>query len=165
MSALAMFVYMPGEAMHSPVPDTVPAMTLPEIDLMPFTPLWDNMPPPVHSVKPEPFQIYGKDYVFMLYSTRLTGQKSGKLTVTGMFFRGSFSLDTTADTYIDVTNFIKGFVWVNGKYLGRYWEIEPQQRLYCPASWLKIGENEIIIFDLHKTEPSTVRGFKTINQN
>ncbi len=33
------------------------------------------------------------------------------------------------------------------------------------ASWLKKGENEIIIFDLHKTEPSTVRGFKTINQN
>lgn len=165
MSVLAMFIYMPGEAMYSHDPDTVIVMTLPETDLMPFTSLWDIMPPPVHSVKPEPFLIYGKDFVFMLYSTRLTGLKSGKLTVTGMFFKGSFYLDTTAGTYIDVTNFIKGFVWVNGKNLGSYWEVEPYQRLYCPASWLKKGENEIIIFDLHKTEPSTVRGFRTINQD
>ena len=81
----------------------------------------------------------------------------------GTFFKGSFFLEKTADTFIDMTNFIKGFVWVNGKNLGRYWEIGPQQRLYCPASWLKKGDNEIIIFDLHKTEPGTIRGFETMN--
>jgi beta-galactosidase len=81
----------------------------------------------------------------------------------GIFFRGTLTLDNTADTFIDVTNFVKGFVWVNGHNLGRYWEIGPQQRLYCPASWLKKGENEIIVFDLHKTSPGSIRGFTTMN--
>jgi len=62
-----------------------------------------------------------------------------------------------------MTNFVKGFVWVNGHNLGRYWEIGPQTRLYCPASWLKDGENEIIVFDLHKTTPGSVRGFPAMN--
>jgi beta-galactosidase len=104
-------------------------------------------------------------YGFPMNDEFISGLKaSGNITVKpGMFFRGSFTLETTADTFIDMTNFIKGFVWVNGKNLGRYWEIGPQQRLYCPASWLKKGNNEIIIFDLHKTEPGTVRGFETMN--
>ncbi|MCU0367157.1 MAG: beta-galactosidase, partial [Bacteroidales bacterium] len=66
-------------------------------------------------------------------------------------------------TFIDMTNFIKGFVWINGNNLGRYWEIGPQQRLFCPASWLRNGENEVIVFDLRKTSGSTIRGFETMN--
>ncbi|MBE0668888.1 MAG: hypothetical protein IH593_14605 [Bacteroidales bacterium] len=87
-----------------------------------------------------------------------------QLSKPGIFFRSTFSLDDTADTFIDMTNFIKGMVWVNGHNLGRYWEIGPQQRLYCPASWFKKGVNEIIIFDLHKTKPSVVRGFETMEK-
>ncbi len=255
--------YLPKKVKLPPIPDPVPVMTLPEIEIIPFTSLWDIMPLPVHSVQPEPFESYGQDYGFMLYTTRLIGHKSGKLTVIdlhdyatvfldgryvgtldrrlgintielprtesrdpllelfvegmgrvnfgnamidrkgitdrvilngmtlmnwdvygfpmndefisglkaaenitdkpGTFFKASFNLDKTADTFIDMTNFIKGFVWVNGQNLGRYWEIGPQQRLYCPASWLKKGNNEIIIFDLHKTEPGTIRGFETMN--
>ena len=34
----------------------------------------------------------------------------------------------------------KGAVWVNGKSLGRFWNIGPQQTLYLPAPWLKEGE-------------------------
>ncbi len=49
--------------------------------LVPFTSIWDNMPPPVHSVQPEPFEASGQDYGFMVYSTRLIGHKGGKLTV------------------------------------------------------------------------------------
>ena len=57
---------------------------------------------------------------------------------------------------------VKGLVWVNGHNLGCYWEIGPQTRLFCPASWLKKGENEIIVFDLHKTTPGSVRGFESM---
>jgi len=55
----------------------------------------------------------------------------------------------------------KGVVWVNGHNLGRYWDVGPQTRLYCPAPWLKTGENEVIVFDLHKTEASPLRGVAT----
>jgi beta-galactosidase len=81
----------------------------------------------------------------------------------GIFFRGTLTLDNTADTFIDLTNFVKGIVWVNGHNLGRYWETGPQQRLYCPAPWLRKGENEIIVFDLHKTTPGSIRGFASMN--
>jgi beta-galactosidase len=49
-------------------------------------------------------------------------------------------------------------VWVNGHNLGRYWDIGPQKRLYCPASFIKLGMNEIIIFDLHTTVAKPVSG-------
>jgi hypothetical protein len=78
------------------------------------------------------------------------------------FFRGSFELDGLGDTYLDMSAWKKGVVWVNGHNLGRYWEIGPQKRLFCPAPFLKKGRNEIIVFDLHRTVPAEVRGFKSL---
>ncbi len=80
----------------------------------------------------------------------------------GFFFKGTFDLTETADTYVDMSNYKKGVVYINGKNLGRYWDIGPQKRLYCPAPWLKKGKNEIIIFDLLETEPRSVNGVKTL---
>ena len=76
----------------------------------------------------------------------------------GVFFKGTFALDATADTFIDMAGYKKGVVWVNGHNLGRYWDIGPQTTLYCPASWLKRGTNEIVVLDLNKTEASPLRG-------
>jgi len=83
----------------------------------------------------------------------------------GVFFRGSFDLNDTADTYFDMSNYVKGFVWVNGRNLGRYWNIGPQVRLYCPSPWLRRGRNEIIVFDLHSIEPKPLRGMKTLEED
>ena len=80
----------------------------------------------------------------------------------GTFFKGGFTLDELADTYIDMSDYKKGVVWVNGHNLGRYWEIGPQFRLYCPASWLKKGKNEIIVFDLHQLEAMPIKGVKEL---
>jgi beta-galactosidase len=76
----------------------------------------------------------------------------------GMFFRGAFTLERPADTFIDMTGYRKGVVWVNGHNLGRYWDIGPQRRLYCPAPWLKAGTNEVTVFDLHKADGAPLRG-------
>ncbi|HEY8954507.1 beta-galactosidase family protein [Chitinophaga sp.] len=76
----------------------------------------------------------------------------------GQFFKATFNLDKTGDTYIDMSGYRKGIVWVNGHNLGRYWEIGPQKNLYCPAPWLKKGANEIVVFDLHQEAPAPVKG-------
>jgi beta-galactosidase GanA len=76
----------------------------------------------------------------------------------GGIFKGRFRLDAVADTFIDMSKYEKGVVWINGRNLGRYWNIGPQQRLYCPASWLKKGDNEIIILDRRLVEPQPVVG-------
>lgn len=74
-------------------------------------------------------------------------------------YRGTFSLRGLGDTYLDMHGFGKGFVFLNGHNLGKYWQIGPQQTLYVPAVWLKKGTNEVVVFDELKgghTELSTL---------
>lgn len=89
--------------------------------------------------------------------------RSAPSTRPGGIFEGRFSLDKVADTYIDMSGWQKGVVWVNGHNLGRYWSIGPQQRLYCPAPWLKRGGNTVQVLDLLATEPASIRGTPTVS--
>jgi beta-galactosidase len=88
---------------------------------------------------------------------------SGENTKPGLFFKGEFDLAAVGDTYLDVSQWEKGVVWVNGHNLGRYWNIGPQKQLYCPAPFLKKGKNEIVIFDLHQLEAKSVKGVKRMD--
>ena len=92
------------------------------------------------------------------YLSNLKFSTDKKITLPGVFFKGNFELSKTGDTYLDMSKWVKGVVWVNGHNLGRYWNVGPQQRLYLPAPFLKKGENEIIVFDLHLTSPSEIKG-------
>lgn len=64
--------------------------------------------------------------------------------------------------YVDVSSYVKGFVRVSGHNLRRYWNIGSQTMLYCPAPWLNTGRNEILLLDLHCTEPGPLWGMKTL---
>lgn len=254
--------YLPKGKKLPDIPEPVPAFEIPAIGLAVFTSVWDNLPLPVNSIQPKPFEAYNQDYGFILYSTELIGHKKGKLTVTdlhdyaivflngeyigtldrregintidipeskvevpvleifveamgrinfaqhlidrkgitdrvtlngmtlmnwkvynlpmdnkfiydlrstgknlgkrGIFFKANFFIGKPSDTFFDMSNFKKGLVWINGHNLGRYWEIGPQKRLYCPASWMREGANEIMVFDMHQTKPALVFGFKTM---
>ncbi len=248
-----------GKQFKMPAP--IPVMEIPEIAMAEFASVWNELPEPVSSVQPKPFEAYNLYYGFAVYKTTLIGHKSGNLTITdlhdyatifldgkfvgtidrskgensiklpasdsknpvleifvegmgrinfaqqlidrkgitervtlngmtlmnwevyclpmdpafiaglvkssgtnreGKFFKGTFSLDKTADTFIDLSNYTKGIVWVNGHNLGRYWNIGPQQRLYCPAPFLKEGVNEIIVFDLLQMEAMPVWGTNSL---
>lgn len=81
----------------------------------------------------------------------------------GVFFSGHFTLRETGDSFIDMSEFKKGIVYVNGHNLGRYWYIGPQQRLYCPAGFLHKGINDIVVFDLLKKDGGTVSGKTQMN--
>jgi beta-galactosidase len=70
---------------------------------------------------------------------------------------GEFSLASTGDTWLDLSNWGKGCVWINGHNLGRYWSIGPQQTIYVPAEWLLKGKNVISILELTKTDQSQLR--------
>lgn len=258
--------YLPKGVKKMPeIPDSIPAIEIPLLFPERFTSIWDNLPQPIESETPKPFEYYGQDYGLMLYRTELIGHKAGKLTVTdihdyatvflngvyigaldrreginslelpdsnipdpvleilvegmgrinfgqniidrkgitdrvtlngmtlmnwkiyklpldkkfiynlrssgkvvnkeGVFFRGLFSLAYTGDTYFDISNYTKGIVWVNGHNLGRFWNIGPQKRLYCPASFMKLGMNEILILDLHVTEGKPVRGVTSMEES
>ena len=63
------------------------------------------------------------------------------------FYVSSFQINNIGDVFINVENWGKGIVFVNGHHLGRFWNVGPQQTLYLPGCWLKKGKNSIIIFD------------------
>ena len=253
--------YLPKGKKLPDIPDPMPAMKMPPVQMDIFSSVWDNLPQPLSSVQPGSFEKYGQDYGFILYKTSLTNQKYGKLTVSGihdyatvflngeylgtldrregidtinipsgsvespvleilvegmgrinygqnmidrkgitekvtlggsdlinwkiynlpmdwkfiynlrstsknvkqpgLFFKGNFSLLQWGDTFFDISEYTKGIVWINGHNLGRYWNIGPQKRLFCPASWIKQGMNEILIFDLIQEEPKPVKAFLT----
>ncbi|MDR2673305.1 MAG: beta-galactosidase [Opitutaceae bacterium] len=67
---------------------------------------------------------------------------------TPAFWRATVTLAGSADTWLDMRDWGKGVVWINGRCLGRYWNIGPTQTMYVPGPWLRRGENEIIILDL-----------------
>jgi len=90
--------------------------------------------------------------------------KNHPSTRKGAYFRATFTIKgKPKDTFFDMSKQGKGILWVNGHNLGRYWNIGPQLRLYCPASWLKTGENIIDIVDLENSKPRPIRGCKTRN--
>ncbi|MCX5762033.1 MAG: beta-galactosidase [Gemmatimonadetes bacterium] len=249
---------LPAGQTLPPIPEPIPSITVPEFAMHSYASIWGNLPAPVASIHPRPFEMYGQNQGLVLYRTTLVGRKSGKLVITdlhdyatvfvdgvlvgtidrrlgeksidlpkvttpnpvldllvegmghinfaqemidrkgitdrvtlsgmtlmnwdvhllplrdawvaalpasaapgtrpGLFFRGAFTLAKPADTFIDMTGYRKGVVWVNGHNLGRYWDIGPQSRLYCPASFLKAGRNDVVVFDLLKTEASSLRG-------
>ena len=246
------------------VPEPIPAIDIPAIPMHVYTSVWEHLPASVPVVQPEPMEAFNQFAGFIMYRTRLIGQKSGKLLFTDLhdfglvikdgqfegtvdrrlgensvnlpstgnkdpqldvfveamghinfaqqmidrkgiteraslngmtlmhwevfnlpfdsmyiqsltsslpdtsrrllFFRGTFSLNRVADTWFDLGGYKKGILFVNGRNLGRFWNIGPQYRLYCPASWLHEGMNEILVFDLLQTSPAPIAGFQKAQQ-
>jgi beta-galactosidase len=79
-----------------------------------------------------------------------------------VIYEGNFSLSKTGDTFLDMSKWGKGIVFVNGHNLGRYWNVGPQQTLYLPGCWLKKGKNNITVFEqLNSAEQKEIHGIKT----
>ena len=74
----------------------------------------------------------------------------------GVFFRAALQLARPGDCYLDMSGWNKGYLWVNGRLLGRYWHIGPQQRLFCPGVWLREGDNNVLVLDLLRLEPAPI---------
>ncbi|MEU1385674.1 MULTISPECIES: beta-galactosidase family protein [unclassified Nonomuraea] len=70
------------------------------------------------------------------------------------FFRFVLEVDEPADTFLALPGWGKGYVWVNGFCLGRYWDRGPQRTLYVPAPLLRAGTNEIVVLELDQVGPA-----------
>jgi len=74
------------------------------------------------------------------------------------FYRATFAVTTPKDTFLDTSALTKGEVWLNGRALGRFWNVGPQKTLYVPAPWLKPGRNEVVVFDLKGKSGQKIEG-------
>ncbi|GAA3606715.1 beta-galactosidase [Nonomuraea rosea] len=66
------------------------------------------------------------------------------------FFRFGLEVAEPADAYLALPGWGKGYVWVNGFCLGRYWDRGPQRTLYLPWPLLRAGANEIVVLELDR---------------
>ncbi|WP_121202093.1 glycoside hydrolase family 35 protein [Mucilaginibacter gracilis] len=88
--------------------------------------------------------------MYKLPFASLNGFQFSNEAITGdapALYKGTFELTHVGDTYLDMRPFGKGFVYLNGHNLGKYWNIGPQQTIYIPAVWLNKGKNQIVVFD------------------
>lgn len=77
------------------------------------------------------------------------------------FWRGSFDATAGGDTFLDMSSWGQGIVWINGRCLGRYWSIGPTQTMYLPGPWIKAGRNEVVVLDLTGPQDNRIAGLAT----
>lgn len=82
----------------------------------------------------------------------------------GYLFKATVDRDKDGGVYIDMSGWKKGYLWVNGHALGRFWNAGPQYRLFCPASFLHRTGNEILILDYHQEHPACLSGHSTMTE-
>ncbi|GAA0485068.1 beta-galactosidase [Streptomyces olivaceiscleroticus] len=59
------------------------------------------------------------------------------------------------DAVLELPGWTRGFVWVGGFPLGRYWSAGPQRSLYVPGPCLREGANEVLVLELEGAAPGT----------
>jgi beta-galactosidase len=68
------------------------------------------------------------------------------------FYRAELHVEEPLDGFLELPDGGKGYIWINGFCLGRYWERGPQRRLYLPWPLLRRGANEIIVLELDRPD-------------
>ncbi|WP_344174385.1 beta-galactosidase family protein [Streptomyces albidochromogenes] len=71
-------------------------------------------------------------------------------------FRGTFDVRGAGDASLRLPGWERGFVWVNGFCVGRYWSVGPQESLYVPGTVLREGENEVWVLELERAGEGAV---------
>jgi beta-galactosidase len=102
------------------------------------------------------WQQFGLPFDKVPAASKATAQATPAASGGPVLRRYTVSVAAPQDTYLDMRQWGKGVVWVNGHNLGRYWAIGPQQTLYVPAEWLVKGQNTIQVLELLKPQQATL---------
>ncbi|MFJ3668493.1 beta-galactosidase family protein [Streptomyces sp. NPDC090106] len=73
----------------------------------------------------------------------------GDTTSPGLY-RGTLTVRGAGDAVLELPGWTRGFVWINGFGLGRYWSAGPQRGLYVPGPVLREGANDIRVLELEE---------------
>lgn len=62
--------------------------------------------------------------------------------------RFTLAVPSPGDAALELPGRARGFAWINGFCLGRYWAAGPQRALYVPGPVLRAGANELLLLEL-----------------
>ncbi|MEV5594296.1 beta-galactosidase family protein [Streptomyces sp. NPDC052496] len=63
-------------------------------------------------------------------------------------YRATLSVPSPGDAALELPGWSRGFAWLNGFCLGRYWAAGPQHTLFVPGPVLRPGANELLLLEL-----------------
>lgn len=73
------------------------------------------------------------------------------------FHKGKVHVENaTHETFLNVSGWGMGEVWINGQYLGAYWEENAEKTMTIPAGILLKGNNEVVVFELKNNEQKSM---------
>ncbi|MCH5718951.1 hypothetical protein [Niabella hibiscisoli] len=73
------------------------------------------------------------------------------------FHRGILNVMNPKDQYLDMSGWGMGEVWINGQYIGAYWEKEKLQSIQVVAGLLQKGKNEVVVFEMKNNDQKMIR--------
>ena len=79
-------------------------------------------------------------------------------------YRGTFEVDTPADTFLALPGFNLGCVFINGFNIGRYWSVGPQQTLAVFAPQLRKGTNTITVVEFGTPAAGAMANFEAVHR-
>jgi beta-galactosidase len=100
-----------------------------------------------------PFDVFEDlEHFIRTSNTQYTISNDGNCVEGPVVFHGELEISgEPSDTWWDTTGWGKGFIYVNGFNLGRYWPLAgPQITMYIPKELLKNGVNTIDVVELQK---------------
>ncbi|MFF5003187.1 beta-galactosidase [Streptomyces phaeochromogenes] len=65
-------------------------------------------------------------------------------------YRGTVTVRGAGDARLELPGWTRGFAWINGFNLGRYWSVGPQRSLYVPGPVLREGDNEVWLLEFEE---------------
>tara|TARA_R110002051_G_scaffold80954_3_gene144995 strand:- start:11511 stop:13298 length:1788 start_codon:yes stop_codon:yes gene_type:complete len=71
--------------------------------------------------------------------------------------RGEFTVDEPTTLFLDTAEWGKGYAFINGFFLGRYWRSGPQRTLFVPAPVVRSGANTVVVLELESVASATAR--------
>ncbi|MFK4067898.1 beta-galactosidase family protein [Streptomyces sp. NPDC029674] len=100
----------------------------------------------LHGVRARALRLDAFDVLSAVRELPATGAGNGRPGL----YRGVIEIGTPGDAFLDLPGWTRGFAWLNGFNLGRYWSAGPQTSLYVPGPVLRAGANEVWVLELEE---------------
>ncbi|MEV5980230.1 beta-galactosidase family protein [Streptomyces sp. NPDC052114] len=98
----------------------------------------------LHGVRARSLRLDAFDVPSAVRALPVTGASQGRPGL----YRGVVEVGSPGDAFLELPGWTRGFVWLNGFNLGRYWSAGPQTSLYVPGPVLREGANEVWVLEL-----------------
>ncbi len=110
---------------------------------------------PLHGWRSTPLDVAAIADVIAAGDFEMSAEQDARAT--GSAWIGEFDLPSETDLFLDTASWGKGYAFVNGFFLGRYWRNGPQRTMYVPWPTTRKGANRVVVLELEHLRDAHAR--------